>query len=380
MTFSAEQLDSAPVLFAEHKTANNKILAVACLNSPKTLNALSAVMIEQLLAKLAVWLADPDVVAIVLKGAGDKAFCAGGDVVSIYHDLKQRRQEQQLVGDLLPESVVETSLAKHFFTLEYQLDLLVHQATKPIVALLNGYTMGGGIGIMAGASHRIGATNSVLSMPEISIGLYPDVAASWFLNQMSAGVGLFLGLTGAFINAADGQRINLVDEIVEPQRLQTAISDLLVLNWQAGEQQNHQLITEFFAKHRLENRQELNSNLVDYQPLFNQLANCQNAEQAYGAIIDYQDEGFWFNKARNKLIAGSPLSAHIIFEQLKRCQELSLEQCFAQELRLSLRCCQHTEFVEGVRALLVDKDNKPKWQYQSLEQVEKSQLDWFFRQ
>ncbi|WP_206483963.1 enoyl-CoA hydratase/isomerase family protein [Thalassotalea sp. G2M2-11] len=378
MLTDENELTCTPVIFTEQPTANGKKLATACLNSPNTLNALSKEMIELMLEQLPIWLADPNVVAIIFTGAGDKAFCAGGDVVSIYHELVKLRQGELSTEGLLTEAQVEKAQAKYFFSLEYQLDLLIHKASKPIVALLDGYTMGGGIGLMAGASHRVATENTVLSMPEISIGLYPDVGASWFLNQMPQGVGVFLGLTGAFINGKDGIDVNLADHIVDANELEALVKQLANLDWQASEQANHQLLTQFLIEIEQRQQQVITGNIAQFTPLFEQLAQCSDCEQCFNAIMAFPSDEAWFIKAKKKLQAGSPLSAHVIYQQLNRCRDLSLEQCFANELNLSVRFCQHREFVEGVRALLVDKDNKPNWQYNNIYEVEESQVEWFF--
>ncbi|GLX79877.1 enoyl-CoA hydratase [Thalassotalea insulae] len=373
---SATAVNNAAVLFTEQVTANNKILAFACLNSAKTLNALTLEMIELLLEQLSDWLVRPEVVAIVIHGAGDKAFCAGGDVVSIYHDIQGIRNNDTLA--LLTESQVDNSLAKRFFSAEYQLDLLIHQATKPIISLLKGYTLGGGVGLMAGASHRVACDNSLLAMPEISIGLYPDVGASWFFNQMPQGIAKFLALTGVFINAQDGLDIKLIDYAIDKEGFELLATQLTALSWQEHEQDNHQLLSEFFIELQNIYPYKGQGNITQHSTLFEQLSGSDNLASCYHVINEYPSQDKWLLQARKKLTAGSPLSAFVIFEQLKRCRELSLVDCFSQELKLSLRFCQHSEFVEGVRALLVDKDNKPDWQYKKISEVEKSQIAWFF--
>ena len=369
-----------PVIFTEHETTNGKILAVACLNSPQTLNALTIEMIELMLGQFRLWLSCSDVVAIVIKGAGNKAFCAGGDVVSIYHDLVKLRKKGHnfdLDGNLSSD-IVSDSLAKRFFTQEYKLDLLIHHATKPVITILDGYTMGGGVGLMAGASHRIATENTVLSMPEIAIGLYPDVGASWYLNQMPKGMGLFVGLTGCFINAQDGVAAGLVDYTIESNEVDSLLTELKVFSWHVLEADNKKLVSQYLNSVQLKQPKKIIGNLTNHQKLFDQIASLNNLEQCYRAIVDHQSQDAWFIKAKNKLKLGSPLSAFIIFQQLHNCQYLSLEQCFSKELALSLKFCQHSEFIEGVRALLVEKDNVAKWQYKNIVDVAKLQVEWFF--
>ncbi len=367
---------ATPVLFSEKQCANGKILAFASLNSPKTLNALNLVMINLLSAKLKSWLDDEQVAAIIISGEGSKAFCAGGDVVSIYQQLASHKSACE-DKDADPEQITG-SLAYGFFSAEYQLDLLIHQATKPILALADGYAMGGGLGLMVGASHRIATENTVLAMPEVTIGLYPDVGASWFLNQMPKGLGLFLGLTGCFINGSDGRYLRLIDHTVNSQKIPVLLAQMQQVDWQDDELSNQAMLTKLLTGFSVEQSKQ-SGTIEQLTPLIQALTDGDNIIDIYNAIVNHSTDNHWFNQAQQKLSHGSPLSAHVIYQQLKRSKGCSLEQCFQQELALSLRHCQHSEFIEGVRALLVAKDNKPQWQYASIEQVEQAQVAWFFR-
>lgn len=388
--YQQQAVKSTPVIFTEKTCQNGKILAYALLNSPQSLNALSLSMINLLLTQFKNWLDNDQVVVIIIEGNGSKAFCAGGDVVSIYHDLVARKNKYS-DGELTDKDIVASN-AYQFFRAEYQLDLLIHQATKPILALAQGYVMGGGLGLMVGASHRIATDNTLLAMPEVTIGLYPDVGASWFLNQMPQGLGLFLGLTGCFFNGEDGHYLGLIDNVLDNQSITAVLNQMQQVDWQDNQQLNHQLLTALLSEHsdRQKNQSIKNQSvknqslekpsitLEQYTPLIQQLTNFDNIVDIYHAIVTYSSDQIWFKKAQQKLLHGSPLSAHIIHQQLKNSRGCSLEDCFKQEFKLSLRHCQHSEFIEGVRALLVDKDNKPKWQYAGIAQVEQSQVEWFF--
>jgi enoyl-CoA hydratase/carnithine racemase len=364
----------SPVIFQEKRCDNGKGLAIATLNAPKAFNALNLEMIKLLLVQLEQWLQNKNIVVIFIQGTGDKAFCAGGDVVSLYHDLVKRRVAEQSV---LSEKEVKESLAYEFFTQEYKLDQLIHLASKPIVALADGYVMGGGIGLLAGASHKIATEKTIMAMPEITIGLYPDVGASYFLNNMPNRLGLFLGLTGCSIDCHDGKYIGLIDHIIDSSLISKIIESSLKLSWQDDELINHQLLSELFDNQS--NKAAIaKSNIQSFEEIINQLLNHDYITDIYHAIINHETENIWFKKAQKKLSQGSPLSAHIIFRQLERSKGHSMKQCFEQELNLSIRCCQHREFVEGVRALLVDKDNRPQWLYTSIDQIEKKHLNWFF--
>lgn len=366
----------AQVLFEEKSANNGYKIAMATLNVPKSLNALNLSMIKLLHKQLTAWLTDPEIAVIMLMGSGEKAFCAGGDVVSLYHDIIKQRSKQP--NKPVSDEQAQQYLAVEFFTQEYQLDLLIHQAKKPILAWANGYVMGGGIGLMAGASHRVVTEKTLMAMPEVTIGLYPDVGASWFLNQMPQGIGLFLGLTGMTFNAQDALYIGLADCFIDSKNKAGVIAQLLAVNWHKNEETNQQLLSSLLDTMSVDDKQLECATLLSQWPLIKTVTATDDINTIYKAIVDAESDSNWFQKAQQKIIHGSPLSLHLINQQLMRCKGLSLQTCFERELSLSLRCCQHGEFVEGVRALLVDKDKQPRWKYCDVNSVDNNEVDWFF--
>ena len=364
------------VLFSEEKTANGKKIGIAQLNSPKSLNALNLSMINLLIAQIEHWQRANDIALILLIGSGDKAFCAGGDVVSIYHDITDYRKGK--LEGRLSDHEVENSLGVEFFTKEYQLDLLIHQSEKPIFAWADGYVMGGGIGLMAGASHKVVTDKTLMAMPEVTIGLYPDVGASWFLNQMPKGVGLFLGLTGMTFNGADAKFIKLADYQVNTTFKLPILKALMAVDWQESNDENHHLLSQVLYNFERSSVEQSPSNILEHLAVIERVTSAKDIADVYQAIVSENTSSTWFKKSQEKITHGSPLSLHLIYRQLKQCEQLSLHKCFKSELNLSLRCCQHTEFSEGVRALLVDKDKQPKWKYPDVKNVDKKEVDWFF--
>ncbi len=194
---------------------------IACitLNNPKTLNALNTEMIQAMQVALDTCENDETIKAVLIQGSGEKAFCAGGDVVGMYHSMKETS-----AGDI-PEK------AAQFFTNEYKLDYRLHTFPKPLISWGNGIVMGGGIGLAAACSHRIVTENSMYAMPEVTIGLYPDVAASWFFNRMPTNIGMYLGLTGARLNASDAIFTKLADFFVLDEFKDELLEDLTQLDW-----------------------------------------------------------------------------------------------------------------------------------------------------
>ena len=372
----------SPVVFSELKTKNNKKIAIAELNAPKALNALSLVMFELLLEQLLIWQSNDEIAMVILQGAGGKAFCAGGDVVSLYHQLQsQRNKPECLTTDgVISDHSIANSFGQAFFSKEYQVDQLIHEFTKPILVWGDGYIMGGGIGLFAGASHKVVTEKSLLAMPEITIGLYPDVGASWFLNKMPNNIGLFLGLTGAIFNAADALEIGLANTAIASKFKNDLMESLTVVEWQSG-QENYQLLDHALACFSRESSALLNaltSNITKHQDVIAKVTDFDNAADIYHAILALETAEDWVVKAQAKLKKGSPLSAMVIYQQLSQSKSFTLAQCFASEYNLSLRFCQHQEFSEGVRALLVDKDKKSRWAFDDIKDIPVELVNWFF--
>lgn len=355
------------VIFEELTSNNGKKIGHATLNKASTLNALNIDMIRLLRPKLEQWQQDPAIAMVVLDGAGDKAFCAGGDVVAMHNAMLSSP------GDI-PASLQD------FFTEEYQLDYLIHRYNKPFLVWAHGIVMGGGLGLMSGASHRIVTANSRIAMPEISIGLYPDVGGSWFLNKMPKGCGLFLGLTGASINAADALYVNLADYFVAHEAKEKFIGQLAEIDWQGTASADHKQLDEICeALHGAHVSALPAGNVEAHQGMIDQLASANGVVEVAEQIaqLDGGDDK-WLSRAQKNLQAGSPLTAHLVFEQLNRGKGLSLAECFRMELIMSCRCGEFGEFQEGVRALLIDKDMQPNWRFKKIGDVPQATVEHFF--
>ncbi|MDN3653268.1 enoyl-CoA hydratase/isomerase family protein [Thalassotalea ponticola] len=354
------------VLFDQIDCLNDKKIAVITLNAPKSLNALSHAMVQQITPQLELWQSQPEVVAVFVQGSGDKAFCAGGDIVHLYNNMPA-------------EGGKEAPQVEQFFCDEYKLDFLIHNYPKPIVVWGNGIVMGGGLGLMAGASHRIVTENTRIAMPEISIGLYPDVGGSYFLNNMPNRTGLFLGLTGASINATDAMYVNLADYFIGHQQQQTLLDNLSKISWSGDlSTQKQQLETELSKLAKLSQELAPPSVVAAHQSLIDKVMSGEDLKVIVDNIVNEQIDDKWFNKAQNSLAHGSPLSAVITYHQWLKGQQMNLAECFQMELVISKKCAQFGEFKEGVRALLIEKDNQPHWRYPDVASVDETVVDWFF--
>lgn len=318
-------------------------VGVITINSEKTLNSLSTPIIKQLHQTLKEWKNNNEVVCVFLQGAGERAFCAGGDVRRLHDAMKEQKSDECL----------------DFFISEYQLDYAIHRYPKPIIVWGDRIVMGGGIGIMNGASHRIVTERSTLAMPEVTIGLYPDVGATWFLNRMPKGIGMFLGLTGARLNAVDALYLNLADYYVPSQKKEELLSALSKTQWQQESQQNLKLINNIFANIGSKEA-PIKSPVLEHAKTLTQFKNVENVRD-FQKIIHQLPNDPWIKSALEIFAKGSPTSWAVIIEQLNRGKDLSLEEVFNFELNLSMQFTLHPDFQEGVRALLVDKDQKPQW-------------------
>ncbi|MCG6656936.1 enoyl-CoA hydratase/isomerase family protein [Halomonas campisalis] len=343
------------VIFDELPTRDGGRIGVATLNAPKSLNALSLEMAQQLLAKLDAWAVDRSVVAVWLEGAGDKAFCAGGDIVALYRSMTEEGENRGAGRDSV--------FAETYFTAEYRLDYRIHTYPKPLLLWGDGIVMGGGLGLMAGASQRLVTETTRIAMPEITIGLYPDIGASWFLNRMPTGVGAYLGLTGAQLNARDALDLGMADHFV-PRECREALLEALaeadygtrsLRDLRAGVQT---------ALDEMEDRAQAPEpqvwpRLDHIQALVGQV----DAASAVQRILHDAPEDAWLAANRARLEAGSPMSAHLVWRMLERHAHTSLADAFRDELNLSVQCCRQGDIAEGVRALLIDKDKMPRWQH-----------------
>lgn len=353
------------VIFEEHLAHGGWTLGLARLNVPQAMNALSLDMIRRLQPQLEQWANDDRIAAVWLEGTGNKAFCAGGDIVALYRSMTESGQ-----------GGVTRSEGEQFFEDEYRLDYLIHTFPKPVVVWGQGVVMGGGLGLMAGASHRVVTEQSRLAMPEVSIGLYPDVGAGWFLNRMSGRTGLFLGLTGVGMNAADALYVGLADRFIPQEQRRNVLSAVL-----AKDLRHHphggisQVLRRFErAGQPLQPPSPVREHFDVIQALTDgdSLVEVVENLKAYAGIDD------WLNKAARSVERASPASLTLHWKHYYRSAHHSLTQVFDNELRMSRRCLEMGEFAEGVRALLIDKDRQPRWQFPGLDQVDPEWIEQFF--
>ncbi|MBT2299080.1 enoyl-CoA hydratase/isomerase family protein [Variovorax paradoxus] len=343
------------VLFDEIQTAGGRRFGVATLNTPAALNALSVAMVRLLTPKLREWARDAAVAGVLLQAAGEKAFCAGGDLRQLYQTLRECGPERN-------------PYAERFFAEEYELDYLIHTFPKPVLCWGHGIVMGGGIGLMAGASHRVATAQSRLAMPEISIGLYPDVGGSWFLRRMPGRVGLFLALTGAHLNAADAVFCGLADLLVPHERKAQVLDEIAAGTW-TGEAKADRAALSRILLRAGEGAELPPSKVREHFDTINALMAGDDLHDIAKRLLALQSEDPWLQTAVKTFSKGAPSSAALSFELWQRVHRMSLAEVFRLEYWASLGFCAHKDFAEGIRAVLIDKDRNPKWDPATLEEI-----------
>jgi len=336
------------------------------LNSPKTFNSLTLEMVQLIQKQLDKWRDAERVCVIFLDGHGEKAFCAGGDVKGLYN------------GRIDSSKGIDNPSAIEFFDQEYFLDYALPTYPKSIICLGSGIVMGGVLGLIVVCTDRIMTETSRTAMPEITIGLFPDVGGSWFLNRSPGKTGLFLGLTGVNINAHDAIYAGLANRFIANEHKESLISDLLLLDVKLIADGQ---ITKILKKYERQSDDLLPvSELKQHEKLINNLCDYENVIDISQAIISHckEQESTWLQSAANTLQNGCPVTAHLVFQQLERAKHLSLAEVFTMERNISAECMRQTDFYEGVRALLIDKDKAPKWLHNSIAEVENEFLESYF--
>jgi enoyl-CoA hydratase/carnithine racemase len=334
-------------------------IAFITLNRPSSLNALSLEMIVRLRTLLSQHAADPDVYAVLIRGAGEKAFCAGGDIRALYQSFKSAG-----------------SLHHEFFAAEYPVDFLLYSYPKPYAVLMDGITMGGGMGISQGSRLRIVGERTRIAMPEVAIGFFPDVGASYFLSRLAGKLGIYLALTGVEIRAADALYCRLADLYLPPASIASLSEDLTALPWR------HEPASD------LRNFLQARAATTAPAPLaaLREGIDGHFSQPNVGAILaslqmerrpEYAD---WAQQTVKLMRSRSPTMLGVTLRQLQRGATSSLADCFRMELGIAAQSFEQGDFPEGVRAVLVDKDNAPRWQPSRVEEVTDEMVDAFFRE
>ncbi|XP_005373364.1 PREDICTED: 3-hydroxyisobutyryl-CoA hydrolase, mitochondrial [Chinchilla lanigera] len=330
---------------------------VITLNRPKLLNTLTLQMVRQIYPQLKKWEQDPETYLIIIKGAGEKAFCAGGDVIAISEAAKAKQE-----------------LIRVFFREEYTLNNAIASCQKPYVALIDGITMGGGVGVSVHGQFRVATEKSLFAMPETRIGLFPDVGGGYFLPRLQGRLGYFLGLTGFRLKGRDVHRAGIATHFVDSGKLPMLEEDLLALKSPSKEN-----IAEVLGTYHAESKIDQDKPFI-LEEHMDKINRCFSANTVEEIIENLQQDGSPFALEQLQVINKmSPTSLKITLRQLTEGASKSLQEVFTMEYRLSQMCVGHHDFHEGVRAVLIDKDQSPRWKPANLKEMTDEALDNYFK-
>jgi enoyl-CoA hydratase len=329
------------------------------LNRPKALNAFTMGMYRRLEPTLHEWAADGDIHAVLIEGAGDRAFCAGGDVRKVYE------AGEGISGD--------PDFTAVFFAEEYRIILGIHRYPKPYIAIIDGITMGGGAGVSVNGAYRVATEETMFAMPETGIGLFPDVGATHFLNRCPGHIGRYLGLTGARLGAADAVYCGFATHFAARARIPELKQDLAGLAWESGNQaaQVEGLLGRFTADAGP-------SPLAARRAMIDRCFGHDRVETIFDALQAETEDRGWARETHTALLTKSPTSLRVTLRQLLLGQAMDLAEALTLEYRLTQHFMAAHDFYEGIRAVLIDKDQKPLWQPATLAEVDEAMTAAYF--
>lgn len=334
---------------------------IVTLNRPQALNSISLDIIRTLTNILSAWQSTTAIRGIVVRGGDSKAFCAGGDLRFFY--------EAHSAG-----STVDKTSLESFFTEEYALNHLIHHFPKPYIAILNGIVMGGGMGIsQSNADVRINIVteHTRMAMPEVSIGLFPDVGGGYFLSRLPDEIGTYLGLTGEVIGAADALFVGLADVFIPGSKLPALYAALKT----DGNGNYRSLITRF-SKPYTRQIDIARCTLAQHRELIRHHFSKESVQSIIESLK--QDPHPFAKRTAETMLKRSPLMLCVTLEQLRRAKTIPFSDCLRMERTMMHHCFEHGDVMEGIRAAIIEKDNQPRWQPASLKEVTDEMIARFF--
>ena len=354
------------ILFKEHKKSDSTVLLEIQLNNPAKLNALNLEMIQKLNQGIKKWRNRQELSSVFIHSEGDRAFCAGGDIAQLYSKIKTSQKN----------GLDPALSARDFFHTEYETDYMLSQFPKPVVLWGNGIVMGGGMGLFMSSSHPIATENSLFAMPEVSIGFFPDVGASYFLTRIPHRLGLYLALTACRFKARTAQFLNLSA-------------------W-CFNSKDKQKVFDFLKNSSFKNRADFDIQFKDFyqKPEFLSSQECwikkfkaeilkalefKNLSSFYDYFSQVNLEDEQWEKNRQNFLKASPSSLAVVFEQFKRAsRQTDKKSLFEMEAVIAMNMSCRFDFPEGVRALLIDKTKDPQWKPGHVDEIDPEEVQKYF--
>jgi enoyl-CoA hydratase len=341
-------VSEAEILFARRGAAG-----VVTLNRPKALNAVTHGMVLALRAQLDDWAEDPAITRVVVTAAGERAFSAGGDIRALYDLGKADRHDEAL----------------QFWRDEYPLNAVIKNFRKPYVALIDGIVMGGGVGVSVHGSHRVAGDRFQFAMPEVGIGFFPDVGATWFLPRLPGELGAYCALTGERFGIADGCAAGLATHRIPSARFGALLDGL------AGTVSVDAVLSAF-SEPAGEGPMVARRHQIDRLFAGGKVESILDALDREAASRGEDTE--WAAKTAAAMRTKSPLSLKLALAQVRRGSQWDFETCMRAEFRIVSRVIHGHDFYEGVRAVIVDKDNRPRWSPATLAEVSDAEVELHF--
>jgi len=341
-------MDASDIIFERRGAAG-----IVTLNRPKALNAVTHAMVKALRAQLEAWAQDAAVTRVVVTAAGERAFSAGGDIRALT-DLGKAGQHDE---------------ALQFWRDEYPLNAAIKNFRKPYVALIDGIVMGGGVGVSVHGSHRVAGDRFAFAMPEVGIGFFPDVGATWFLPRMPGELGAYCGLTGERFGIADALAAGIATHRIPSARFPELLEGL-------SGTVSVDAVLAAFAEPAGEGP------IMARRAAIDRLFAASSVEAILSALDREASaggpDGEWAGKTAATMRAKSPLSLKLGLAQVRRGATMNFATCMKAEFRIVSRVIHGHDFYEGVRAVIVDKDNRPRWRPDSLAGVSDAEVDRHF--
>ncbi|KTC81322.1 enoyl-CoA hydratase/isomerase family protein [Legionella brunensis] len=333
--------------------ARERHLGLVTLNRPQALNALTLDMIKALQQQLLLWEKDAAIHAVVVQGEGEKAFCAGGDVRWLYAAGLSKNPEQM-----------------QFFWHEYRLNHYIHRFSKPYISLMDGITMGGGVGVSLHGSHPVATERFIFAMPETSIGFFPDIGASYLLARCPDATGIYLGLTGNRLQAQDAYALGLIKQIIPSAKIQECIEALANTDLSNNAHEEVDACLNQFAMPKEK------AAIHSQQAAISRCFSFSTVEEIFTALQEQGDE--WAVTILNSLRHKAPLSLKVTLAQIQKAKTMSMAECISMDYCIVNQFMREPDFYEGIRALLVDKDKSPHWQPNNLEKATAAKVADYF--
>ncbi len=325
-------------------------LGIITLNRPKALNALTTEMCKAITEVMLEWEEDENIAAVLVKGAGDRAFCAGGDVIMLHDSGKKDGKD-----------------AEEFWRIEYALNELIHRYRKPYITMIDGIVMGGGVGLSVHGGHRIAGDDTLFAMPETGIGYFPDVGGTYFLPRLGMTTGMWLGLTGARIKTAHVCELGIATAYVPSDKHDDLVEALGKAKLDGTEASVEKVIKKFAKKPP--KAEEMSGSIGAF------------TAESVDVIMDLlaEDESEWAQKQLDNLLKKSPIALVVTHRALREGAQMDFREAMTMELDVSLNFLKTQDFYEGIRAQLIDKDRNPQWSHEGVAKVTKAQTDRVFK-